>query len=428
MRLAVIAVLAVVSLLFAETQADVYYRAMLAEEQGDISAALQLFEQAVEMDGEYTEEIREIINEYNEALDMAGDESPWSFRVLGEAYYGHRFYSETGGYADVDENAGDVSASLSVFLDYSMGNWIHSVGVSYAGDWFVANEGVVVLDTNDWIMAPGLEYSLVGRNVLLDVGVDFNKPNKSGLELSLYGWLELDFVRWEKQRAGMSLWGYNRDGNSSSFALYASWHRMVPTGLNGSLFVGARYEADSLADILGYLKRVNAVESQQESMYNGNPWQASQQLNDFGYYMDLCLQEYGDACYDPANGLVELLMWQEEVSAEYEDVVLESYWTRWVGPSLRSRVSYRFRTKISLEAKLNLFYGFVVDGASDVYEDLTRFSGTWGAVISWNPNFMTLYFGVEQMYVRYNVPADLDDYYPDNTSRIELKGGLKFEF
>ena len=47
--------LALVALLYAETQEDAYYRAMKFEEAGDITAALQAFEEAAALPGEYTE-------------------------------------------------------------------------------------------------------------------------------------------------------------------------------------------------------------------------------------------------------------------------------------------------------------------------------------------------------------------------------------
>ena len=81
MRFIAIVLLMLSSLLFAETQESVYYRAMKAEEAGDVSAALAAFEEAVEIPGPYTQEIREIIDEYNKALgSTAVIKSPWFFR------------------------------------------------------------------------------------------------------------------------------------------------------------------------------------------------------------------------------------------------------------------------------------------------------------------------------------------------------------
>ena len=61
MRFVAVVLLLLTSLLYAETQEDVYYRAMKAEEAGDVSAALAAFEEAVQIPGPYTEELREIM-------------------------------------------------------------------------------------------------------------------------------------------------------------------------------------------------------------------------------------------------------------------------------------------------------------------------------------------------------------------------------
>ena len=90
MRLVAIVLLIFTSLLFAETQESVYYRAMKAEEAGDVSAALAAFEEAVQIPGPYTEEIREIIDSYYKALGPTTEKKiPWSLRFLGDiGFYG----------------------------------------------------------------------------------------------------------------------------------------------------------------------------------------------------------------------------------------------------------------------------------------------------------------------------------------------------
>ena len=59
------------SVLFAQTQQDIYRQALEAEEAGDVSKSIELFEKARDAGGEYTEEINEILSEYNEALGGA---------------------------------------------------------------------------------------------------------------------------------------------------------------------------------------------------------------------------------------------------------------------------------------------------------------------------------------------------------------------
>ena len=169
------------SVLFAQTQQDIYRQALEAEEAGDVSKSIELFEKARDVGGEYTDEINEILEAYEEALGGDADTSEVSFRFLGNLGFYGLHYAEYGSTKDVSENGGDLFASVSGYLDFSTGNWIHSFGVAFVSDWFVTNEDMPVLDTNDWTMAPGLEYSLVGLRLLLDIGVDFNKSG--GLRL-----------------------------------------------------------------------------------------------------------------------------------------------------------------------------------------------------------------------------------------------------
>ena len=104
------------SLLYAETQESVYFRAMKAEEAGDVSAALAAFEEAVQIPGPYTEELREIIDEYYKALDATTEtKNPWSLRFLGDLGFYGLHYNEYGGVEKVSETGGDIFFSRVVF-------------------------------------------------------------------------------------------------------------------------------------------------------------------------------------------------------------------------------------------------------------------------------------------------------------------------
>ena len=111
-----------------------------------------------------------------------------------------------------------------------------------------------------------------------------------------------------------------------------------------------------------------------------------------------------------------------------EDLSFDRYWSRWIGPSFQLRLSYLFKTKISVETKFDLFYAFLVDGASAEYEKMGKFSGKWGLVFNWNPNWLTLYLGAEQTYLRYVLPNSLKDYFPETCLLTSLKAGVKVEF
>ena len=413
------------SVLFAQTQQDIYRQALEAEEAGEISKSIELFEKARDAGGEYTDEINEILDAYYEALG-GDDSSSVSFRfLLGNLGFYGLHYAEYGSQNDVSENGGDLFASVSGYLDFSTGNWIHSFGVAFVSDWFVTNEDMPVLDTNDWTMAPGLEYSLVGLRLLLDIGVDFNITSEGDFNPAGYGWVEFDIARYSSQRFGVAGSIYYRKDGPATAGLFGSWHRSETQGLNGSAYLGAKYEADYLLDILGY---VGSSQEDCERDAWGNCIDQTFPTINFEEVVAKCVAENGDSlCWDPN-------VFQPYIDAAYaeldqtEDLSFDRYWSRWIGPSFQLRLSYVFKTKISVETKFDLFYAFLVDGASAEYEKMGKFSGKWGLVFNWNPNWLTLYLGAEQTYLRYVLPNSLKDYFPETCLLTSLKAGVKVEF
>lgn len=413
------------SALFAQTQQDIYRQALEAEEAGDVSKSIELFEKARDAGGEYTEEINEILAEYYEALGGDADTSEVSFRFLGNLGFYGLHYAEYGSTKDVSENGGDLFASVSGYLDFSTGNWIHSIGVAFVSDWFVTNEDMPVLDTNDWTMAPGLEYSLIGQRLLLDIGVDFNITSEGDFNPAGYGWVEFDIARYTAQRFGVAGSIYYRKDGPATAGVFGSWHRSETQGLNGSAYLGAKYEADYLLDILGY---VGSSQEDCERDAWGNCIDQTFPTINFEEVVAKCVADNGDSlCWDPN-------VFQPYIDAAYaeldqtEDLSFDRYWSRWIGPSFQLRLSYLFKTKISVETKFDLFYAFLVDGASAEYEKMGKFSGKWGLVFNWNPNWLTLYLGAEQTYLRYVLPNSLKDYFPETCLLTSLKAGVKVEF
>ena len=424
------------SLLYAETQESVYYRAMKAEEAGDVSAALAAFEEAVQIPGPYTEELREIIDEYYKALGETPKKNPWSFRFLGDLGFYGLHYNEYGGVEKVSETGGDIFFSLTPFVDYSTDDRIHSFGLGFSGDWFVANDDMPVLDTNDWNVSVGLEYSLVGKSLMLDVGADIKVVEGAYVSPNFYAWVEYDFYRFEKQRVGTAVWGYYDPDGPLSFALYGAWHRTVPYGLNWSVYAGARFEADSAVDLVSYIESYrNAVEEleQEEVVDPGYPYWGGvyPMYGSWPNPMAACLEAYGSECYGWNIGKIDSIYWaQQNASKQTEssvDVAIPRYYAKWLGPTLRSRMSYKFRHNITLDAKLNLFYGFVLDGPDSDYEKMGKFSGVWGTMFYWKPNAITLYLGFEQFYKHYSLPKYYKGVYPENSILSEMKVGFKWE-
>ena len=355
-RIFTIAILFIVSLAMAESQESLYYRALKAEEAGDIPAALELFESAVAQDGPYTAEIQEIIDDYRKALGESDDssskkvESPWHFHSLGNVNYIGLRYKRS----DVSdaETGSELSASMSASLEYESAEWIHSFEVNLSGDWFVDKEDMPSLDTNAWEGAFGLGYSLVGNSLVLDVGANMNVSEDEGWTPDFYAWLEKYFVRIGKQKVGASLMVYENLDGPLFVTAYASWHRYVKYGWKSTVYMGARFEADSIST---------------------------------------------------------------------------PYWLKWFGPSLKPSFSYRFKTDISIDAKLNLFYGFVVDGPDAEYEEVQKFSGSWGLNVSWKPGIFGLFVGAEQFYRYYVRPSDYETGYPQSSFFSQLKAGVKWD-
>ena len=425
------------SVLLAETQEAAYYRALKAEEAGEISLALESFEEAEKIPGPYTEEIRGIIQEYYKALEMPKEEkNPWSFRFLGDiALYGLR-YSESGDVDKVSEHGGDIYASLTPFLDYSTGNRIHSFGLGISGDWFLANDDMPALDTNDWKLTLGLEYTLIGSTILLDVGADLNIAQGEDISPTFYSWVEKDFFRYGKHRLGVAAWGYYDANGPLSFALYGAWHRTSTYGLNAAIYIGPRLDADSIVDYVKYLADYEAAyaeayeESYKEQKRQPYPeWGKGWQNNP----MDACLETYGTQYFEWEIATIDSLYWAKEEESSTADSIAEitvkvpRYYAYWLGPALRSRISYKFKQNITFETKMNLFYSIVLDGPDEDYEKIGKFSMTFGTTVYWKPNALLFYLGIDQLYKHYNLPDYYKGVYPKNTVLSELKAGVKWE-
>lgn len=417
MRALAAIVLLLASLVFAEAQDSVYFLALQAEEAGDIPGALSLFEKAVELPGPNTDEIRDILKDYYEAIGLEedGTEGSVSFRFLGDAGAYALHYNEYGGVHALKEYGGDFFTSVEVLADFYSNGWMNTFGFSFMTDWYL-NEKMPTLDTNDWVLTPGIEYALLGESFMWNMGVDFRIPEGNSMAFAWYNWVEKTLIRYDRQTLGVSLWDYVDNDGPMVLALYATWRRTAPVGLNASVSFGARFDADSVVNVEPFWEEVaetceldpegHCVEPKEDDVEDSEPNEEEVPTEDVP---------------------------EDDVPAEETLVALENaftmYWGKWLGPSLRARASYKFRYNISVDAKLNLFYGFVVDWPCDDGDDMQKFSGTWGAQINWSPSFYTVYFGVEQMYLHYvNMSDSYVGLYPKNSFLTEAKLGIKAEF
>lgn len=237
----VFSILFLAMVLWAESQESVYFRGLDAEASGDITLAMSLFEQAATLDGPYSEEIKEILDDYRDALDDA--ENPWSFRVQGEVGgVGLRYESSyTGG----DQFGGYLLASIEPTIEYAYGNQIHSLGLVFLGNQYGNNDNVAVLDSNNWDGSVGLEYAFIGENLFFDVEADANFYDKQNMSPSVFAWLEYSYLKWNGNRLGSALSVFYDGTGPLSATLYEKWRSPAGDGWGASVLVGARFDADS---------------------------------------------------------------------------------------------------------------------------------------------------------------------------------------
>ncbi len=435
MRRIAIVLLLLSATLFAETQEAAYFRAMQAEEAGDIPSAIKAFEDALSISGEYTDEIREILNDYYDALGIPAskrhkllrkkvlgdpeEERSLSYRFLVDLSSVGLYYSASG--EDVDYGS-SLQGGVSAFLDYSSGDFIHSFGLNLLGDFNFYNEDMPALDTNDWKGVVGLEYTLVTGSLLLDVGVDLNIYQQESVSPSFYAWMEYDFPKMGKHQFGAALWAYDDLMGPMSLALYGIWRRSNTYGFSYSIMAGPRLEVDSTFDYISYKERFDAALDQVEAEMNnysseGNPFEQ-------------CLATYGEECFQWEIATMDSLNWV----AQYEKLLSEinvkptRYWTKWFGPSIRARAQYKFKNGISLETKLNLFYSFVLDGADAQYEKISKFTSVWNGTFLWNLGCTELYLGLEDVFRFYSLPEIYEKVYSRYNTTARMKIGAKWEF
>lgn len=373
-------VLLLVTALFAETQQEAYYRAMKAEEAGDIAAALKAFEEAAALPGPYTEELLAIIRDYNDALGITGDvpaspANPWEFHVAGELGLYGLHYKETG--MDEGEIGGEVFLNVNPYWDYTAGSLSHTFGASVQASYFMNNDVVTVLDSNDVTFVLGFEYKLMMRSFFLDVSYELNIQG-SDLSSDFYVGAEKNWLRFEKQRVSTMAWAYYNTTGPMVFALYGAWYRTVVEGLNGTVYAGVKYTADSIYDYKSYFRSYYA--SKEDSTVS-------------------------------AGNLV------------YSDVL----W-KWLGPVLNTRVSYKFKNRISVDAFANLFYGFAVDGPDEDYEKFKKFNAIYGVQVSWKHWVMLYYLGLERNVKRMSIPQFGKGIYSERTAITKLKLGVMWDY
>lgn len=419
--IATIAILLLSSRLLAESQEAVYYEAMKAEEAGEISKSIELFEKAAEIDGPYTDEIKDILKDYYQALGM--NESSWSFRLQGDVSVHGMHYEESGGYEDIKDNGAETFFSLSLSANYTAGSLIHSFALNFSGNAFLGDT-ISSLDSAQWTLAPGVEYDLVGESFLVSAGADFKFNEKEWYPL-MYGWLEKSIFRFDKNKFGVALSVSDEWDRQFTASLFASWRRFSPSGFNAALFVGGRYFAENVFDYDTWVQAFKEANPPRDTNFYQDP-------NRFGnpdFSGDPRFSGNPDFNGDP-NFPKDTSIFG--MRGEPDDFVYPDYTeynVKWIGPYLRSQISYKFKYNFKAEISGNIFYGIVLDGPNSSYEKMSKLTGLWGPALYWSPNIMTFYIGAENVFRHYfDIPESYQGIQSESTSLWELKLGMKLDW
>lgn len=230
-----------VALAGATSQEELYYQALKAEEAEDIPRALSLFKAAVAEPGPYTEEIQEIIDDYQDALAT----SSWEFHTSGDASFVGLHYKRNT--ATKNEFGSEITSTINASAEYETTNWSHAFEINLSGNWFTDKDDMPSLDTSAWEASFGVEYELAGKTFALDAGTNLNISEVNDLTPEFYLWTEKYLIQLDRHKFGTSLWGYYNTDGPLQTAAYLTWHRYAPYGWRSSVFAGARFEADSIS-------------------------------------------------------------------------------------------------------------------------------------------------------------------------------------
>lgn len=144
-------------------QDSLYMAALDAEDEGRLEDAIRFFGEALDVGGEYDEELIQILNDYGEALAPT-----WEWRFFAEASGKYIYYDQESDLFTTREHVGELSVRGYAGLDFHNSGIVYSGGFTFSADRFFKDEESV-LDTSDWFFDPGLALGVRGKT--FDVGV-----------------------------------------------------------------------------------------------------------------------------------------------------------------------------------------------------------------------------------------------------------------
>ena len=168
---------------FADTVQDsLFEKALEAEDAGDAVQTIALLEMAREREGTHSEEIRQILSEYYDALGVSGTDFGEERRLhfFSKMELVGIYYKEFGDSLEASEFSGEGYLLLGVEYRRRFGGLQHTWAIRGMSNLFW-HEDETVFDTSRWVFLPMLEYSLQGVRFEVDAGagVQFSDGNEA---------------------------------------------------------------------------------------------------------------------------------------------------------------------------------------------------------------------------------------------------------
>ncbi|MBP5247208.1 MAG: hypothetical protein J6Z31_05050 [Fibrobacter sp.] len=283
-------ILLLTSGLFAHAVQDsLFEKALDAESAGDIVLTVALLEEANSYQGNYNDEIQEILDSYYEVLRMKDATS----EVLSEVDSNENKlnwmarlelvgikYDEFGDSLSANEYSGEAYLNVGAEYEIRQDKISHFLLFCFASDVFMREDGTV-FDTSRWAFTPSLEYTIQSERFVVSLGGDVNISERDGAVFSGSLSAERDFYLSENFRAGVSGFGYLND-NLRIRAKLGGYYEYRPLyGFWTNVAVSGRFERDT--SVSAYFWRYEWMneygpDSVQERYYQGHNFKIGPEL------------------------------------------------------------------------------------------------------------------------------------------------------
>ncbi len=392
-------------------QDSLYEKALDAESAGNVADAILLFEKAASFPGRYGDEIREILSEYYEVLqiekpDIVGNKRPFSLWGNIEAVASR--YDEWGDTLGAREYLGEGFLQLGAEYEISSGSLTHAISVLFAAEGFLY-EANTVFDTSRYEFSPSVAYSLSGKRLDLsaELGTLHSERYGTSFFASLFG--SRDFYLRGNFRSGIS--GYGFVNSDARVRLVAGGHLALRknAGINAEISLSGRLDGDT--SVSAYVRYV--------------PMDGLEEGEEFENVDALFFR---DALSDDSGSFGVLA-----------DTVSERYYMgrrSKLGPEIRTLFGYRFASGFSVDFRGNLFLSFgmkrdewlVEKGISRSFRRaMLQGSARIRAGYEWK--FVAAYLSLESYFYRYfGLPSGHPELSAYAATQEKVRSGVLFRF